>query len=79
MARCKSCGARITWLETAGGKKIPVDEDPDPGGNIVVISGTIARVYRDAKTAQEGWPGKPRYLSHFATCPQAASWRRPQQ
>ena len=78
MARCEYCGLRITWLETAGGQKFAVDEDPSPAGNIVVISGTMARVYRDAKTAKEQWPDEPRYLSHFATCPQPGQWRRAQ-
>ena len=38
MSTCRSCQARITWLETAAGKRIPVDEDPVPAGNREVLN-----------------------------------------
>lgn len=69
MSTCRSCGARITWLETAGGKKIPVDEDPVPDGNIIVV-GKMAHVLGKGQETTE-----PRYVSHFVTCPQAGEWR----
>jgi hypothetical protein len=73
VSTCRSCQARITWLETAGGKKLPVDEDPTPEGNIVVV-GTIAHVLGKMEMAKLA-TGTPRYVSHFATCPQAGEWR----
>ena len=27
MAKCKGCGAEITWIKTSGGKSIPCDPD----------------------------------------------------
>ena len=75
MSICRSCGARITWLETAGGNRIPVDEDPVPNGNIVVV-GRMAKVCKNAAAAETLYPGEPRYVSHFATCPQAGQWRK---
>lgn len=80
MNTCRSCGARITWLKTAAGKSIPVDEDPAPDGNIVVDEG-IARVLGREEMAQVKRTAnelyfEPRYRSHFATCPQAREWRR---
>lgn len=74
MSTCRSCGARITWLETDGGKKIPVDEDPVPYGNIVVIGG-MAHVIGTRDVSELAFV-EPRYRSHFATCPQAKEWRR---
>ncbi len=71
MSTCKSCGARITWLTTAAGKAMLVDEDPVPYGNIVVVDGTRCRVLERG----EEYDG-PRYVTHFATCPQAPDWRR---
>lgn len=75
MSACKSCRALITWLETAGGGRIPVDEDPVPEGNIVVV-GKMAKVFRNAQAAAEACPDEPRYLSHFVSCPQAGAWRK---
>jgi hypothetical protein len=46
--RCNSCGAAIVWIETAAGKRMPVDY---------------------AVGATHG-------TSHFATCPDAATWRK---
>lgn len=73
MSTCRSCGARITWLETAGGKKIPVDEDPVPDGNIVIV-GTMAHFLGKHDVSELALEG-PRYVSHFVTCPQAGEWR----
>jgi hypothetical protein len=70
---CRSCRARITWLETAGGKKIPVDEDPVPDGNIVVVGG-MAHVLGKHDVSELAFT-EPRYKSHFVTCPQAREWR----
>lgn len=66
----------MTWLVTAAGKRIPVDEDPISNGNIVVDHGLLCSVFRDAATAEQLCPGEPRYVSHFATCPQAKKWRQ---
>jgi hypothetical protein len=73
VSTCRSCQARITWLETVGGAKIPVDEDPTPDGNIIVV-GTIAHVLGKLELAKLA-EGTPRYTSHCATCPQAGEWR----
>lgn len=74
MSTCKSCGARITWLKTARGSRIPVDEDPVPTGNVVVV-GWMAKVFKNPETAEAAYPDEPRYVSHFVTCPQAGRWR----
>jgi hypothetical protein len=70
MSTCRSCQARITWLETAAGKPIPVNEAPDPDGNIVAI-GKMAHVLKKGEATEE-----PLYLSHFVTCKDADHWRR---
>ena len=79
MPTCRSCGRRITWLRTPGGKSIPVDEDPTDDGNIVIDvehSQLVAQVYRNAEMARTFAAGEPRYVSHFVTCPDAPEWRR---
>lgn len=69
--RCFSCDGRVIWKKTRDGKKMPVNADPVPSGN-VVIEGEYARVL----TAHEivDWKGD-RYVSHFAVCPKAKTWR----
>jgi hypothetical protein len=79
MPTCRSCGARITWLKTPGGKAIPVDEDPTDDGNILIDvehCRLVARVYGNAEAAREAGAEELRYRSHFVTCPQAGEWRR---
>jgi hypothetical protein len=67
--RCKSCGAPIEWATSAKtGKAIPLDAEPAADGNLVVIDGI-------AGPAIATEPAEIRRKSHFATCPQAASWR----
>jgi hypothetical protein len=67
-ATCKSCGADIIYATTMTGKTMPIDVEPSPKGNLVVIDG-FCRVANDADQ------GRPLYLSHFATCPDAPLFR----
>lgn len=83
MAECRSCGAEILWAQTERGSSIPLDPVPDPRGNLVIeVDGPgdgwpPAHVRRTAVYVREGErPDEPRYLAHFATCPQAESHRR---
>ena len=68
--QCRSCGRNIYWLKTSKGKLMPVDTQPSKDGNIVIEEG-IATV-----VSQGSLFGEPLYTSHFATCPQAPSWRK---
>jgi hypothetical protein len=73
---CRSCGAPIVWATTPDGKSMPVDGPLTHGGNVVLSiddHGSVHAVVLD----QEGLFGDgPRHLSHFATCVDAAGWRR---
>lgn len=70
MTNCKSCGATIFWARTEAGKLIPINSEQVDGGNIVLMdNGNTAMVVQtDAATK--------RHVSHFATCPCAATHRR---
>lgn len=71
MPTCRSCEALIIWATSpTTGKSIPLDAEPTPNGNLVLVGGE-ARVYteEDARLARD------RHTSHFATCPDAGSWR----
>lgn len=69
---CKRCKAAVWWLAHAStGKRAPINVMPTEGtrpGNIVVD--LDAGTYRIVPSA----PGL--YLSHFATCPAAKTFRR---
>lgn len=68
---CRACGAPMIWTVTAiNGKAIPLDAEPVPEGNIVIIDG------RAVVTTEPAAVGELRYVSHFATCPEAKRFRK---
>lgn len=70
---CRTCGAEIVWcIAEKSGKRIPVDVEHAPNGNLVLLSGGRVKY---AKHGEEG----VRYISHFATCPDAEGWRSPKE
>lgn len=85
-ARCKSCRADIVWVETEAkadkpGRKMPLDADPnnpgyariDPNGNLVFTGATTGDGTRIVRYVPAG---RGRHVSHFATCPAAATHRK---
>lgn len=73
---CRSCGAPIFHAPTAAGKTIPVDLEPDNENGSIVIRDGIAKVLSRTGMNISPEPGDVRYISHFATCPQAKEWRK---
>jgi hypothetical protein len=71
MSACRSCKAEITWAETRQGRRIPLDVEERSDGNIVIEADGKAAYL----TKGQAYTG-PRFVSHFATCPQSKSWRR---
>lgn len=75
---CKSCRAAIIWTKTAKGKAMPVDHDARPDGNIILVAeekgGDITALYitKDMELPAD----RPRFVSHFVTCPFAAAYRK---
>lgn len=79
MASCRSCGATVDWANLPGGGPVPVDRASagDPKGNLAVRrtdAGTLAVRY--LKGGEQPADGEKRAISHFASCPQAAAWRK---
>lgn len=77
MSACSSCGAAILWSITPNGKRMPLDEEPVPHGNVIVHTerGQL-RAETLKKDDERRESGEPLYLSHHATCPHGKSWRR---
>lgn len=78
MSVCRSCGARVRWVRTYRGRRIPLDFEPNPRGNVVLVGGgdtpPIATVFRECQ--RENVPDDvPVFMPHHATCPDADDWR----
>ena len=76
---CKACGAPILWIRTRAGKSMPCDVKPlsyveSQGApqKIVTAAGDVlsCELVEEHKTNKRG------YLPHWATCPNADSFRR---
>jgi len=71
MSQCKTCGAEIRWETTKAGKKIPLDMEPAPLGNLFINEGGVVVTWDE-----DVGRSVPRFYSHFYTCPDAAEHRR---
>lgn len=88
-AHCGSCGAPIEWVLTEKGKRMPVDFQRVPTGNIVLshrhVGEPAVAVYqtpeqietlRKQKAARGETGPLTLFISHFATCPNAGQHRK---
>ena len=78
MPTCRKCNAEIFWALTKNDVLMPIDVEPDPDGNIEIetneLDGSNRAMVVDPK--QANLFGKPRYVSHFVTCPHAKEFRK---
>lgn len=74
MDRCNSCDAAIRWVLTPKGKRMPLDPEPSPAGNVLVEDGVGLTLGGDLLIAALH-EERDLYTSHFATCPNAARHR----
>lgn len=81
-ATCRTCRAKIIWtLSVTSNRRLPVDVDPVPTGNIVLTSGNDGPESRVLKVAElearrRRHPAELLYLSHHASCPDGRDWQR---
>ena len=74
---CRSCGARLLWALTEKGRRIPLDRNPVPTGNIEIEETDEGPpMSRVVPVLSPGLFPTVRYKSHFATCPNAKRHRR---
>ena len=80
MSKCRSCGAEVTWIRMASGKKMPCDAAPvmywaKMGGTekIVTPNGEVISCELQGDVKEATGLG---YISHFSTCPYADKHRR---
>jgi hypothetical protein len=85
VSACRSCGAAVRWAVSVNGKRIPVDDQPVPDGNLVLSDPTpgayapVASHYVEPEQAPLFGDEPPRFVSHFATCPNADHHRKARQ
>lgn len=77
MSRCRSCDAEIVWAETVNGKKIPLDAGHHLRGVRVKRDDPLILADEgDVRAGNAVIRAVPTYVSHFATCPNAAEHRK---
>lgn len=83
------CGASLLWVATRNGKMQPVNAEPDPSGNVVLLDpptyrstprGALRSSRALTKVEREGGGLLPvegdRYMPHHATCPKVEKFRK---
>lgn len=77
LSRCKSCGQTIYWLKNdTTGRPAPIDAKPDQSGPVIIaVEGGALRYHVLSKAEKDAGVDVERYQPHYATCPQAESWR----
>lgn len=73
--KCKSCPALVIWAVTERGKRMPVDPDPAPGGN-VLLTEQYGQLTAVVVPAHRAFGRTDLRMSHFVTCPNADQHRR---
>lgn len=80
MAKCKSCGAFIVWIDTPTGKHMPCDntivpywKDRKGKESVVTDEGTVVRCSTEWHPRQPDGAGR---IPHWATCPFASQHKR---
>lgn len=72
---CPRCGARIRWVATRTGRRLPLDVEPLPGpaASGWLLDGTVARRADPSRDHSS----RPRYRDHRLRCGAAPSLRAP--
>lgn len=80
---CRTCGAKIVWIKTLAGKPMPCDaegvlvvEESEAREKYVLADGRVASARKAVPEDRNDSTRTIGYVSHFATCPQAAQHRK---
>lgn len=73
---CRSCDAPIVWAKTAANRRMPVDPDPHPAGNIRFVSDDLIDILGKKAANEARISGADLHRSHFATCSNADGHRK---
>jgi hypothetical protein len=76
---CRSCRAPIRWAVTESGRRLPLDRDPAPDGNVRLAAAQVrGGTPRAVVVAAEKRPdlAGELYVPHWATCKFADQHRK---
>jgi hypothetical protein len=80
MSFCKGCGAAVQFVKSEKGNTMCLNAEPDPERGNVIISRDhgheLARVLNATHAITVRALGNEVYLSHHATCPDAARFTK---
>jgi hypothetical protein len=76
MSVCRSCGAPVVWAKTTARHPIPLNPEPSEAGNLAYCDAGVVEYVGGPRSLFDS-DERPRYVSHFATCPDAPDWRKP--
>jgi hypothetical protein len=71
---CRSCEADVVWARTEKNRSMILDAAPNDAGTFVLVSVTPAKCER-FNEFDGAHQGLYRFVSHWATCPHAPSWK----
>lgn len=74
-AACAGCGKPILWAVTDNAKRMPLDPEPDPDGNVAVWQDTGRRC-RVLLKGEQPTAYERLYMPHWATCTNPPQKRR---
>jgi hypothetical protein len=67
----------VWWAITTAGKRMPMDPAPTDAGNMIIVDrDQPAPIVKALRPREAVAPDVPRYVSHFATCPNSRAHRR---
>lgn len=72
---CRSCSAPIIWTISEKGSAAPIDAEPVVDGTIAIDDRGVSAPFSHVLPAQLRFGRTDLHKSHFATCPQAKTWR----
>lgn len=75
---CRSCRAPIRFVSMTGSRRaMPVNAEPNAElGSIEIMADGLAQALTGEALWNARQAGRDLYVSHFATCPRASSFRR---
>ena len=72
MSECRTCGEPIVWVMTENGRRMPLNPDPNPAGNIIFVEDADGHPVTHQLHRGEDPGDADRFVPHFATCSREA-------
>jgi hypothetical protein len=74
--RCYACLAPLRWELSEGDRRIPLDPDPHPDGNVIIVPGKRGGVRARVLGGGQLPAQQEAYRPHWVTCPASMDFKR---